>query len=96
MESGNFWNWTVPGEAGGFSDKTLLPACRDCTPSGPCASVEFSTRLGKVGADTVNEATRGNSMQVGNRLRMVRIRRMDYSTVFNYLIAHKYLASQFS
>ena len=73
MESGNFWNWTITGEEGGFSDKTLMPACRDDTPSGPCAaSVEFSTRLGKVGADTVNEATRGNRIQVGNLFRLVR------------------------
>ena len=72
MESGNFRNWTIAGEEGGFSDKTLLPACRDITPPGPCASVEISTRLDKVEADTVNEGTRGNPIQAGNRLRMVR------------------------
>ena len=50
MESGNFGNWTIAGKEGGFSDKTLMPACRDDTPSGPCASVDFGSRLCKVGA----------------------------------------------
>ena len=72
MESGNFWNWTITGEEGGFSDKTLMPACRDGTPPGPCASVEFSTRLDQVEPDSVNEATSGNPIQVGNLFRLVR------------------------